>query len=293
MISSMTGFGRAERSTEGYKITVEMKSVNNRYLDMNIRMPKKFAAFENRIRQTIKNDISRGKVDVFINYETYTSGEGFLKYNEALAVEYFQHLKSLSSRLGLDDTVRTMDIARMPEVFTMNEADDDEEKLWKIIEEPLIEAVKNFAQARAEEGEKLKSDLLEKLNEMTSYVDQVEEREPEILKEYRERILTKLNELLENADTVDESRLAQEVVYYADKISTDEETVRLRSHIAAMADELKKGGSVGRKLDFICQEMNREANTILSKANDLATSNTGIALKTDIEKVREQIQNIE
>lgn len=292
MISSMTGFGRSERSTENYRITIEMRSVNNRFLDLNIRMPKKFTVFENRIRQVIKKDISRGKVDVFINYETYTSEEGFLKYHESLAVEYYHYLLALKKRLNLEDTIRTMDIARMPEVFSMKEADDDEDRLWKIIEDPLTEAVGNFVNARAQEGEKLKEDLLSKLSDMKGYASDIEKREPEILKEYRERILTKVNELLED-HTVDQATLASEMVFYADKISTDEETVRLKSHIAAMAGELQKGGQVGRKLDFICQELNREANTILSKANDLQTSDIGILLKTDIEKVREQIQNIE
>lgn len=292
MISSMTGFGRAEESTENYKMTVEMRSVNNRYLDLNIRLPKTLTALENRIRQTIKNDIGRGKVDVFITYETYGTGEGRLQYNENLAVEYYEHLKSLSQRLGLDASLKVTDIAAMPEVFSMKETGADEEELWQILEKPLNRAIQCFASSRIEEGEKLKSDLLEKLTEMVSYARKIEEREPLILKEYRERLLTKLNELLEN-HTIDESRLASEVVLYADKISTDEETVRLKSHIEAMISELKKGGCVGRKLDFICQEMNREANTILSKANDLETSDIGISLKTDIEKVREQIQNIE
>ncbi|MDO4477767.1 MAG: YicC/YloC family endoribonuclease [Lachnospiraceae bacterium] len=292
MISSMTGFGRSERTTEDYKITVEMRSVNNRYLDLNIRMPKKFAAFENRIRQAVKNDINRGKVDIFITYETYGTGESFLKYNEALAAEYLAHLQALSKTLNLEDTIRTMDIARMPEVFTMSDAEVDENKLWAIIEEPLKEAVARFKSARIEEGEKLKSDLLGKLEEMKKYADRIEEREPEILREYREKLMAKVTELLEKT-TIDESRIATEVVLYADKICTDEETVRLKSHIVAMSKELTAGGCIGRKLDFLAQEMNREANTILSKANDLETSDIGIALKTDIEKVREQIQNIE
>ena len=292
MICSMTGFGRAEGGNDSYKLTVEMRSVNNRYLDLSIRMPKKFAAFENRIRGVIKSRIERGKMDLFITYETYDEAGSSLHVNEELAADYVEKLRHLSEKLGVEGCLKPADLLRLPDVFKMEEQEADEAELWQRIEDPLNRALDAFVEARRTEGERLKDDLIAKLDGMIVYATQVEEREPEILAEYRQRLTDKLNELLENT-VIDESRLAAEVVLYADKISTDEETVRLKSHIEAMRKTLIDGGAVGRKLDFLAQEMNREANTILSKANDLQTSDLGIALKTDIEKVREQIQNIE
>lgn len=292
MISSMTGYGRGEYCDDSHRVTVEMRSVNNRYLDMNIRMPKKFAAFENRIRQTVKEEINRGKVDIFVTWETYGEGESYLSCNEALAADYYEKIKNLGEKLGIEGTLRAVDIARLPDVFKMDEGDTDEEALWHQIEVPLKAAVTSFKASRVLEGEKLKADILAKLEVMGTYAKEIEKREPQILAEYREKLLNKVREILGD-HSIDESRLATEVVLYADKICTDEETVRLRSHIDAMKKEFSKDGSIGRKLDFLAQEMNREANTILSKANDLQTSDIGIALKTDIEKVREQIQNIE
>ena len=292
MISSMTGYGRGEFTEGQHRITIEMRSVNNRYLDMNIRMPKKLAAFENRIRQTVKEVISRGKIDIFVTWESYGDGETYLSCNEALAADYFDKITALADRLGIDGTLRAVDIARLPDVFRMEEDEGDEESLWHAIEVPLKDALAAFRASRILEGEKLRKDLMEKLEVMSGYAAAIEAREPQILAEYRERLMAKVREILGD-HSIDEARLATEVVLYADKICTDEETVRLRSHIDAMKKELAREGSIGRKLDFLAQEMNREANTILSKSSDLQTSDTGIALKTDIEKVREQIQNIE
>ena len=292
MICSMTGFGRAEEGDESYKLTVEMRSVNNRYLDMNIRMPKKFASFENRIRNVIKSRVERGKMDVFITYETYDESGSSLRCNEELAADYVARVRALSEKLGVEGHLKPADLLRIPDVFKMEEEEANEDELWNRIESPLQKALDVFIEARKTEGERLRIDLLAKLDGMAVYAREIEAREPEILEEYRARLTAKLKEILENP-VIDEGRLASEVVLYADKISTDEETVRLKSHIEATKAALQKGGAVGRKLDFLAQEMNREANTILSKANDLETSDLGIALKTDIEKVREQIQNIE
>ncbi len=292
MIKSMTGFGRCEIVTAEYKLSVEMKAVNHRYLDLGIKMPKKFNYFEAAIRNLLKGYIQRGKVDVFINYEDYTEGTLCLKYNSSLAAEYVDYFKKMQEQFGIEDDMTVSKLARMPEVLTMEQAPDDEEKMWKQLSEVLEEAASKFVEARVLEGEKLKNDLLGKLDYMAGLVDYIEERSPEILKEYRQKLEDKVKELLENA-SVDEGRIAAEVTIYADKICVDEETVRLRSHMDATRRELEAGGSVGRKLDFIAQEMNREANTILSKSSDLGISDRAIALKTEIEKVREQIQNIE
>lgn len=288
----MTGFGRAEVMEENRKFTVEMKSVNHRYLDINIKMPKKLSFFESSIRNLLKEYIQRGKVDVFISYEDYSEDNFSLKYNKELAEEYLMHLREMAEQFGLENDIKVSDLSKYPEVLTMEEQSVDEKELWAILEKALRQASEQFVSSRITEGENLKRDLCEKLDMMLSYVDFIEERSPQILGEYRSRLEAKVNELL--ADTqIEESRIAAEVTIFADKICVDEETVRLRSHIKGTKDALNKGGSIGRKLDFIAQEMNREANTILSKANDLAISDTGINLKTDIEKVREQIQNIE
>ena len=286
MLKSMTGFGRCEMATDEYKISVEMKAVNHRYLDLSIKMPKKFNYFEAAIRAQLK------KVDVFISYEDYTDEKMSLKYNRSLAGEYMDYFRQMADELGIPNDATVMRLARCPEVFTMEQVPEDEEHMWQILEKAIGEAAEKFVETRTREGENLKQDLLGKLDYMVTLVDQIEERSPKIVEEYRAKLEDKVKELLEGS-SVDEGRIAAEVVIFADKICTDEETVRLRSHIEATRKELTAGGSVGRKLDFIAQEMNREANTILSKANDLEVSDCAIALKTEIEKVREQIQNIE
>lgn len=292
MIKSMTGFGRAEIMEGNRKFTVEMKSVNHRYLDINIKMPKKISFFESAVRNLLKEYIQRGKVDVFITYEDYNEDNFSLKYNEEAAKEYLGYLQKMSETFGLENDVKVSTLSRYPEVLTLEEQSVDEKELWAVLEKALRAASQQFVESRVTEGENLQKDLIGKLDTMLTYVDFIEERSPQILKEYRARLEAKVAELL--ADTqLDENRIAAEVTIFADKICVDEETVRLRSHVEATKNTLSEGGSVGRKLDFIAQEMNREANTILSKANDLAISDTGINLKTDIEKVREQIQNIE
>lgn len=292
MLKSMTGFGRCEITKEDYKISVEMKAVNHRYLDLSIKMPKKFNYFESGIRNLLKKYIQRGKVDLFITYEDYTESRMSLKYNSALAAEYVDYFHKMTEQFGIENDLTVSALAKCPEVFTMEQAPEDEEHMWQILEQAVGEAAAHFVDTRIREGENLKEDLLGKLDYMTGLVDEIEARSPKIMEEYRAKLEEKVRELLAGA-AIDESRIATEVTIFADKICTDEETVRLRSHIEATQAELKTGGSVGRKLDFIAQEMNREANTILSKANDLEVSDRAIALKTEIEKVREQIQNIE
>lgn len=292
MIKSMTGFGRCEQSDELRKITVEMKSVNHRYLDVNIKMPKKLNFFEAAIRNELKNYIQRGKVDMFITFEDYSENNVCVKYNKDIAAEYLKYLRQMSMEFDLEHDVRVSTLSRYPEVFSMEDQTPDEEEIWKVLKKAIDTAAEGFVETRKAEGENLKNDLIEKLDGMLTHVEFIEKRSPQIIAEYKQKLTDKVAEMLKDAQ-VDENRLLTEVTIFADKVCVDEELVRLRSHIEATKNALIEGGSVGRKLDFIAQEMNREANTILSKANDLEISNRAIELKTEIEKVREQIQNIE
>ena len=292
MIKSMTGFGRCEIQKESRKFTVELKSVNHRYLDVNIRMPKKLNFFETAIRTLLKSYANRGKIDIFITYEDISQAQVPVKYNAALAAEYLKYLRQMEEEFGLENDVRVSTLSRYPEVFTMEEQSEDEEELWNGLKEALEGAFGQFVETRKAEGENLKKDILSKLDSLEKEIVFVEERSPQIVAEYRAKLEDKMKELL--ADTqIEDSRIAAEVILFADKICTDEEVVRLKSHIQHMRNTLEEKEGIGRKLDFIAQEMNREANTILSKANDLEVSNHAITLKTEIEKIREQIQNIE
>lgn len=292
MVKSMTGFGRCEISEGSRKMTVEMKSVNHRYLDVNMKMPKKLNFFDASIRNLLKTYIQRGKVDLFITYEDTAESNFSLKYNQELAGEYLKYLEQMAETFHLENDIRVSTLSRYPEVFTMEETQVDEEELWNLLEKALRGACQQFVETRIKEGENLKKDLLAKLDTMLENVEYISVRSPEIIGEYRKKLEDKVKELLEDTH-IEESRIAAEVTIFADKICVDEEIVRLKSHIEHTKMTLEEGGSVGRKLDFIAQEMNREANTILSKANDLEVSNRAIDLKTEIEKVREQIQNIE
>lgn len=292
MVKSMTGFGRYELSTSDKKITVELKSVNHRYLDLSIKMPKKFNFFESAVRNELKKYVERGKVDVFITWEDFTESEGALKYNKSLANEYLKYMRQMAEDFGIDDDVRVSTLSRCPEVLSMTDVEQDEDEIWKLLKEALDKAAEKFVETRAIEGENLKNDLLSKLDDMLGNVAFITERSPQIVADYKKGLQDKVRDLLGDTQ-IDESRLLMEVTLYADKVCVDEELVRLKSHIEATRETLQKGGSVGRKLDFIAQEMNREANTILSKTNDLSVSDKAIELKTDIEKVREQIQNLE
>lgn len=292
MIKSMTGFGRAEVTEGDRKITVEMKSVNHRYLDVNIKMPKKLNFFEAAIRNELKNYIQRGKVDIFITYEDFSESNVSVKYNKDVAGDYLKYLKEMAEEFELDNDVRVSTLSRYPEVFSMEEQDVDEDALWALLLKAIKGASESFVETRIKEGENLKNDLVAKLDGMLEHVAFIEERSPQIVAEYKQKLESKVKELLEDTK-IDEGRLLMEVTIFADKVCVDEELVRLRSHIETMRENLIEGGSIGRKLDFMAQEMNREANTTLSKCNDLSISNHAIDLKTEIEKVREQIQNIE
>ena len=288
----MTGFGRHEIIENGKKITVEMKSVNHRYCEISVKLPKKINFFETAIRSLLKEYISRGKVDVYIFYEDETERQFCVRYNEGIAKEYQKYFEQMSINLSIENDIKVSDLARFPDVFLLEEQVEDEEVLWKLLEQALKGAAEKFVAARTTEGAHLKEDILGKLDFISKKIDFIEERAPELITEYRNKVMGKVEELL--GDTkIDEGVLATELVVFADKVCVDEETVRLRSHIKHMKDTLEDAENIGRKLDFIAQEMNREANTILSKANDIEISNCAIDMKTEIEKIREQIQNIE
>ncbi|MCM1178812.1 MAG: YicC family protein [Clostridium sp.] len=292
MIKSMTGFGRSESVTKERKIVIEMKSVNHRYCDINIKMPKKFNFFEAGIRNNLKKYIGRGKVDIFITYEDFSGDKSCVKYNPEIAAEYIKYFRQMAEQFDLRNDLSPVSLGRFPDVLTLEEETEDEDELWKEVEAVLDDAATKFVESRTKEGEALKNDLIEKLDGMLAMVDYIENTAPDLVSSYKEKLVMKVKELVGNT-AIDENRIAAEVVIYADKICVDEETVRLRSHIENTKAILTEGGNVGRKLDFIAQEMNREANTILSKSNSLEISNKAIDLKTEIEKVREQIQNIE
>ena len=292
MIKSMTGYGRAEYADEDLKIAVEIKSVNNRYLDIGIKMPRQLGMLESGIRAELKKYISRGKVDVYITYEDLKEANMQVKYNSKIAGEYLKYLRQMAQEYGLDDDIRVSTLSKYPDVLTMEEEPMDPVQLWDRLRAVVDEAAENFREARVREGEFLRNDLIGKLNEMQGHVDFITERSPQIIAAYRQRLCDKVKELIGDA-VIDDSRIVQEVTIYADKVCVDEELVRLQSHIKATREALDGSEGVGRKLDFIAQEMNRESNTILSKSDNLEVSDRAIELKTTVEKVREQIQNIE
>ena len=299
MIKSMTGFGRAEASDSERKIIIEMKAVNHRYSDISFKMPKKLAPLEIKMRNVLKEYAKRGKIDIYITYEEYSDLDSSVKYNENLVRDYLKYINQISETFDVTNDIKASILARFPDVFTLTDAVVDEDELWSFVEPVFRDACLRFVEARETEGRSLYDDLSGKLSHMLELVDEIDKRYPDILTEYRSRLTAKVSELLSDT-SIDEARIATEVTIFADKICVDEETVRLKSHVKAAKDTLKSAydgeadaDSIGRKLDFLAQEMNREANTILSKSTDIEISNIGIDLKTEIEKVREQIQNIE
>ena len=293
MIRSMTGFGHGEVSNDkNQKVTVEMKSVNHRYCDISLKLPKKLAMFEANIRNIMKEYASRGKIDIYVSYEDLSETAVSLHYNQAMAAEYMQVFKKMQEDFGIETKITAEALAKYPEVVTLEEVQQDEEVWWELLEAALRQAAEKFVETRTIEGANLKKDLLGKLDQMAADVAFIERRSPQIIAEYRAKLEEKAKEFLEDS-AIEENRIAAEVTLYADKIAVDEEIVRLQSHISSMTDVLESDESIGRKLDFMAQEMNREANTILSKSSDVDLADHAIELKTNVEKVREQIQNIE
>lgn len=293
MIRSMTGFGHGEVSNDkNQKVTVEMKSVNHRYCDISLKLPKKLAMFEANIRNIMKEYASRGKIDIYVSYEDLSETAVSLHYNQAMAAEYMQVFKKMQEDFDIETKITAEALAKYPEVVTLEEVQQDEEVWWELLEAALRQAAEKFVETRTIEGANLKKDLLGKLDQMAADVAFIERRSPQIIAEYRAKLEEKVKEFLEDS-AIEENRIAAEVTLYADKIAVDEEIVRLQSHISSMTDVLESDESIGRKLDFMAQEMNREANTILSKSSDVDLADHAIELKTNVEKVREQIQNIE
>lgn len=292
MIQSMTGFGRGSFETADGKVTIEIRAVNHRYLDVNIKLPRVMLAFESEVKSRVSEVAQRGKIDVFINYEAAKDKAYSVRCNEALAASYLSSLRSLSENLDLTDDVTALSLSRFPDVLEIVEKDTEESVLQVLLFSALDEALAFFRGQRMQEGRRLYDDLSGKLKTLSGYVSEIERRSPQLIREYRERILTRVRELVEEF-SLDENRIAAEVTLYADKVAVDEEIVRLRSHVKEAEETLTSGINVGRKLDFIAQEMNREANTILSKSTDASIASMGIEMKTLIEKIREQVQNIE
>ena len=293
MIRSMTSFGRSN-SEEGKKrvFTVEMKSVNSRYLDVNIRMPKSIISLEEEIRKMISNSLNRGKVDVFINIKNYNEGAGVPKVDINLAQGYLQCLKEIEEKLNIKNDISVMQIARFPEVITMIEEEDKIDEIWEELKPLISSSLDMMINMRELEGEKLKEDILIKINQIEELVSKVEEFADSIPKVFKQKLEERLKDLLGNVE-VDENRIATEVCILADKATVDEEIIRLNSHINQVRETLKLNEPIGRKLDFIVQEMNRETNTIGSKSSDIKMTNIVIDIKNILEKIREQVQNIE
>lgn len=288
----MTGFGRAEEITDNYKLSIEIKSVNHRYLDLNIKMPRRFFPFEADIRNIVKEYVSRGKVDLFINYLDFKDKAGGVYLNKNIVEKYLDIGLELCKEYKIVDDLKVSHLLQLPDVISIDEPELDEDEIKSRLFTVLKKACKVFLSTREAEGEKLFTDMSSKLKVLADTTESIDKRYPEVLEEYKAKLTLKVNELLSGA-SIEENRIATEVTLFADKIGIDEEVVRLFSHIKAMNDEMKLDTGIGRKLDFLAQEMNREANTILSKSTDLNIADYAIILKTEIEKIREQIQNIE
>ncbi|MDY3905500.1 MAG: YicC/YloC family endoribonuclease [Lawsonibacter sp.] len=288
----MTGYGRAEETVNGCTITVELRSVNNRYLDCNVRIPRLYLFAEDAIKARVQNTISRGKVDVFVTLDNAGADKVQVSVNKPVADGYYAALKSLAEEYHLSDDISVSLLSRFPEVLLAEKAEEDVEQMAKDICSVLDRALADFDQMRTREGERLRDDILSRSETIEAKVALVEERSPQTVSEYRARLEAKMNEVLANTQ-LDPARILTEAAIFADKIAVDEETVRLRSHIGQLREMLAKGGAIGRKLDFLIQEFNREANTIGSKCSDIEIARHVVDVKAEIEKIREQVQNIE
>ncbi len=298
MVKSMTGYGRGEETAQGTTVTVELRAVNNRYLDCTVKMPRTYIFAEDALKELVQSKVSRGKVDVFVNVAHEGGDDVTVTVNESLARAYVRAMLQLE-RLGAEEGNRTIlsdyktaDLARFPDVLTVEKKEEDQDQVKALLLAALDRALEDFNTMRAREGEKLKADILGRADTIESLTAKVEQRSPETVKEYRNRLEVKMQEVLQNTQ-IDESRLLTEAAIFADKVAVDEETVRLHSHLSQLRELLGKGGAVGRKLDFLIQEFNREANTIGSKCSDIQIARIVVDIKAEIEKIREQVQNIE
>ena len=292
MIKSMTGYGRAQITVEDMSVTVEIKSVNHRYFEFSARIPRAYGFLEEKLKSHLQQLISRGKVDCYVQIEALESDDVTVKVNHSLAKGYVDALKELAERYNLSDDISVSTVSRYSDIFSIHKNEADEEKIWNAVKQAADVACEKFIEMRAVEGEKLKADLIEKIDVIAENVTFIEKRSPETVKEYHEKLKSKMAELLQDVH-IDEQRILTESAIFAEKIAVDEETVRLRSHLQQFNQFFETDGPIGRKMDFLVQEMNREANTIGSKSQDIEIAKKVIAIKSEIEKIREQIQNIE
>lgn len=292
MIRSMTGYGRAQQLLDGRDITVEIKAVNHRFFEFSARVPRAYAYLEEKLKSYLQGQVSRGKVEVGVTLLNLEAGNTAVEINRELAGAYIGSLRALGEELGLQDDLTLSTISRFSDIFTVRKLAEDEEAVWAAVKIVADQALERFVRMRGVEGERLKADLLDRLESIERGVAIVKEQSPRTVEAYRERLTTKIQEVLADRQ-IEESRILTEAAIFADRIAVDEETVRLTSHIAQFRDILTHGEPIGRKLDFLVQEINREANTIGSKAQDIAIAQVVVGMKSDIEKIREQIQNIE
>lgn len=292
MLKSMTGYGRRETIAEGKKIRVEIKSVNHRFSDYNIKVPRHLGFLEEKIRNYASKSITRGKVDIFVSVESYEDSDKELTLNLSLAKSYIEVLKKLRDEFDLKDDISVMSVAAYSDILKAEQKEEDADRIWELVRQVADGAMEDFTAMRSREGERIETDLRERIEYMKSLAKKVDERSPKTVEEYKEKLYNKIKEILDDRD-IDESRILTEVAVFADKIAVNEETVRLSSHFAEFAEILDSGQPAGRRLDFLIQEINREVNTIGSKANDLEIAKIVVELKGEIEKLREQIQNIE
>ena len=293
MAISMTGFGRGEYKDDNYYFLAECKTINHKYCDINIRLPRKISFLEDKARNFVKNHIKRGRVDIYIKLDLLGSEDVNLKFDEALASQYVNILKEIRDKYDLVDDISVMNIAKFPEIIKTEEKEEDEDLLWSMLSKALEHTLTNLMEMRSEEGKILANDILERCELLRSIIEEIEKHSYTVVLDYKEKLNNRISEILENPSLVDENRLAQEVAIYADKSSITEEIVRFKSHIEQLKSTIVKNESIGRKIDFLIQEMNRETNTIGSKSYDLNITNLVVEIKSELEKIREQIQNIE
>ena len=292
MIKSMTGFGRGEVSQDGKEFTVEIKTVNHRYSDVFIKMPRQISFLEDKVRELVGKTVSRGKIDVFVSYYNYSEDSKHVSFDESLAKAYISAVETLRDKYGLTDDITVSLISKYPDILKVEQEEEDEELLWSLLRDATVKALDALVRMREIEGEGLKNVLLERADYIESIIGEINKRAPEVPKDYKLKLSARIKDLLDQ-QVVDENRLATEVAIFADRCSIDEELVRLASHISQLRDAFTLSVPIGRKLDFLVQEMNREINTIGSKANDLSITKNVVEIKSEIEKIREQIQNIE
>lgn len=293
MAISMTGFGRGEYKDDNYQFLVECKTINHKYADINIRLPRKLSFLEDKARILVKDYIKRGRVDLYIKLDLLGSEDVNLKFDEELATQYVSILKQIKEKFDLVDDISVMNIAKFPDVIKTEEKEDDEDKLWSMLKVALENALLKLKEMRSEEGKKLAEDIQNRCDLLKNYIEDIEKYSYNVVIDYKEKLKNRISDMLEDPSIIDESRLAQEVAIYSDKSSITEEIVRFKSHIEQLKNTVVKNESIGRKIDFLIQEMNRETNTIGSKSSDLNITNLVVEVKSELEKIREQIQNIE